>query len=126
MDGFNIIDEQYFAADLENEAVQRRLAEALADQITHPARRSISASERPRAADARREARCRSACRRFCAILAPAGSYCCMARMHGMIRDRAAALVRAVAGSLDDPFLVAELARDEVGRSWRMRRRRCR
>ena len=34
---------------------------------------------------------------------------------HGMIRDRAAALVRAVAGSLDDPFLVAELGRDEVG-----------
>lgn len=34
---------------------------------------------------------------------------------HGMIRDRASALVRAVAGSLDDPFLVAELARDEVG-----------
>ena len=35
---------------------------------------------------------------------------------HGMIRDRAAALVRAVAGSLDDPFLVAELGRDEVAR----------
>ena len=35
---------------------------------------------------------------------------------HGMIRDRAAALVRAVAGSLDDPFLVAELSRDDVGR----------
>jgi DNA polymerase III subunit delta len=34
---------------------------------------------------------------------------------HGMIRDRAAALVRAVAGSLDDPFLVAELSREEVG-----------
>ena len=34
---------------------------------------------------------------------------------HGMIRDRASALVRAVAGSLDDPFRVAELARDEVG-----------
>jgi DNA polymerase-3 subunit delta len=33
---------------------------------------------------------------------------------HGMIRDRAGALVRAVAGSLDDPFLVAELNRDEV------------
>jgi DNA polymerase III subunit delta len=33
---------------------------------------------------------------------------------HGMIRDRAAALVRAVAGSLDDPFRVAELGRDEV------------
>lgn len=32
----------------------------------------------------------------------------------GMIRDRAEALVRAVAGSLDDPFLVAELARDQV------------
>ena len=35
---------------------------------------------------------------------------------HGMIRDRAAALVRAVAGSLDDPFLVAELGREDVGR----------
>ncbi len=33
-----------------------------------------------------------------------------------MIRDRAAALVRAVAGSLDDPFLVAELAREDIGR----------
>jgi len=35
---------------------------------------------------------------------------------HGMIRDRAAELVRGVAGSLDDPFLVAELGRDDVGR----------
>jgi DNA polymerase-3 subunit delta len=34
---------------------------------------------------------------------------------HGMIRDRAAALVRAVAGSLDDPFLVAELGREDAG-----------
>ncbi len=34
----------------------------------------------------------------------------------GMIRDRSAALVRVVAGSLDDPFLVAELNRDEAGR----------
>jgi DNA polymerase-3 subunit delta len=34
----------------------------------------------------------------------------------GMMRDRASALVRAVAGSLDDPFLVAELNREEVGR----------
>ena len=33
-----------------------------------------------------------------------------------MIRDRAAALVRAVAGSLDDPFLVAELGREDIGR----------
>ena len=33
-----------------------------------------------------------------------------------MIRDRAAALVRAVAGSVDDPFLVAELGREDVGR----------
>jgi DNA polymerase-3 subunit delta len=32
----------------------------------------------------------------------------------GMIRDRTEALVRAVAGSLDDPFLVAELARDQI------------
>ena len=38
VDGLNIFDAQYFAADLENEAVQRRLAEALADQITHSAR----------------------------------------------------------------------------------------
>jgi DNA polymerase III subunit delta len=34
----------------------------------------------------------------------------------GMIRDRAAALVRTVAGALDDPFLVVELARDEIAR----------
>jgi DNA polymerase III subunit delta len=34
----------------------------------------------------------------------------------GMMRDRASALVRAVAGSVDDPFRVAELNRDEVGR----------
>lgn len=34
----------------------------------------------------------------------------------GMIRERAAALVRAVAGSLDDPFLVVELAREEISR----------
>ena len=33
----------------------------------------------------------------------------------GMIRDRAEALIRAVAGSLDDPFLVVELAREEIG-----------
>jgi LPS-assembly lipoprotein len=34
VDGINLFDTQYFAADLENEAVQRRLADALADQIT--------------------------------------------------------------------------------------------
>ncbi len=34
----------------------------------------------------------------------------------GMIRDRAEALVRAVAGSLDDPFLVSELPREEIKR----------
>jgi DNA polymerase-3 subunit delta len=34
----------------------------------------------------------------------------------GMIRDRATTLVRAVAGTVDDPFRVAELNRDEVGR----------
>src|SRR6476469_2187166 len=35
---------------------------------------------------------------------------------HGMSRDRAAALVRTVAGSLDDPFLVAELGREDIAR----------
>lgn len=34
VDGMNILDSQYFALDLENEAVQKRMAEALADQIT--------------------------------------------------------------------------------------------
>lgn len=34
----------------------------------------------------------------------------------GMMRQRAEALVRAVAGSLDDPFLVAELSRDRLDR----------
>jgi DNA polymerase III subunit delta len=33
----------------------------------------------------------------------------------GMIRQRAETLTRAVAGSLDDPFLIAELARDGIG-----------
>ena len=32
----------------------------------------------------------------------------------GMIRDRAEALVRLVAGSLDDPFLVTELSREDL------------
>ena len=32
----------------------------------------------------------------------------------GMIRDRAETLVRAVAGSLDDPFLVTELPREAI------------
>ncbi len=34
VDAMNILDSQYFALDLENEAVQKRIAEALADQIT--------------------------------------------------------------------------------------------
>jgi DNA polymerase-3 subunit delta len=34
----------------------------------------------------------------------------------GMIRDRAEALIKVVAGSLDDPFLVVELAREEIAR----------
>jgi LPS-assembly lipoprotein len=34
VDGYNLIEAQYFASDLENAVVQRRLAEALADQIT--------------------------------------------------------------------------------------------
>ncbi len=34
VDGYNIFDQQYFAADLANEAAQRRVAEAVADRIT--------------------------------------------------------------------------------------------
>ena len=34
----------------------------------------------------------------------------------GMIRDRAEMLVRAVAGSLDDPFLVSDLQREDIRR----------
>ncbi len=34
VDGYNIFDQQYFAADLANETVQRRIAEATADRIT--------------------------------------------------------------------------------------------
>ncbi len=33
VDGYNLFDSQYFAADLETEVVTRRLADALADQI---------------------------------------------------------------------------------------------
>jgi LPS-assembly lipoprotein len=34
VDALNVFDGQYFAADLETEAVEKRMAEALADQIT--------------------------------------------------------------------------------------------
>ena len=34
LDGINILDNQYFAADLETETVFRRIAESCADQIT--------------------------------------------------------------------------------------------
>jgi LPS-assembly lipoprotein len=34
VDGYNVIDQQYFASDLESEAVQRRMVEAIAEQIT--------------------------------------------------------------------------------------------
>ena len=34
VDGFDIFDSQYFAQDLANEAVQRRIAEAMAERIT--------------------------------------------------------------------------------------------
>ena len=34
MDGFNLFNTQFFAADLESEAVQRRLVQAVADQMT--------------------------------------------------------------------------------------------
>jgi hypothetical protein len=34
IDGFDIFDSQYFASDLANEAVQRRIAEAMAQRIT--------------------------------------------------------------------------------------------
>ncbi len=33
MDAFNVLDQQYFAADLNTEQVQRRLASSIADQI---------------------------------------------------------------------------------------------
>ena len=33
LDGYNIFSDQYFAATLENETVQKRIAEALADQV---------------------------------------------------------------------------------------------
>jgi LPS-assembly lipoprotein len=33
MDGFNVLDQQLFAADIDNEQVQRRLASTVADQI---------------------------------------------------------------------------------------------
>jgi LPS-assembly lipoprotein len=33
-DGYNLLDLQYFAGDLANEAAQKRIAEAVADQLT--------------------------------------------------------------------------------------------
>ena len=34
VDGYNILNQQYFAADLESDAAQRRVASTLADQLT--------------------------------------------------------------------------------------------
>lgn len=34
VDGYDVIDQQYFTADLQSEAVQRRMMDALADQVT--------------------------------------------------------------------------------------------
>jgi len=34
LDGLNVLDQQYFALDLENDAVQKRIADMVADQIT--------------------------------------------------------------------------------------------
>ena len=34
LDGYNILNQQYFAASLENDAAQERIAQSLADQIT--------------------------------------------------------------------------------------------
>jgi LPS-assembly lipoprotein len=34
VDGLNTFDQQYFAGDIETETIERRLAEALAEQIT--------------------------------------------------------------------------------------------
>jgi hypothetical protein len=33
VDDYNVVDQQYFGADLDNETAQRRVAEAVADQI---------------------------------------------------------------------------------------------
>jgi hypothetical protein len=35
VDAVNLLDQQYFAVDLENEAIQRRLANALAQQVVN-------------------------------------------------------------------------------------------
>ena len=34
LDGLDVVSEQFFAADLEGEQIERRLAEAVADRIT--------------------------------------------------------------------------------------------
>ena len=56
--------------------------------------------------------------RRLAAFLRDPGA-CRVVLLHGedsgLIRDRAEALVRAIAGALDDPFLVVELGRDGIG-----------
>ena len=49
--------------------------------------------------------------RRSCAIPGDCRVVLLYGEDAGMIRERAETLVRTVAGSLDDPFLVAELTR---------------
>ena len=82
VDGFNILNQQFFAADLETEAVQKRLAERLADQVViqlgellqpPPARPPPRAEGMPSMA----------ALPASCAIPAPAAWCCCLATMAG-------------------------------------------
>lgn len=47
MDAFNILDNEYFASDLSNEATLRRLAEAVADQIQGQLGAFFAARARP-------------------------------------------------------------------------------
>ncbi len=83
IDGVNIFDSQYFAADLEIEAEQKRIAENMATQIATQLaiwfrNRRQGRRNRPRRAD---EASAGSHSRPSCVIPATAGWCCCSAKM---------------------------------------------
>ena len=103
--------------------MQQRIAENVATQIATQLAVWFRQQAPRQAANGPMKLCARRAFRRSCAIRATCRVVLLYGDDAGMIRDRAETLVRAVAGSLDDPFLVAELPREEIGACPTRRRR---
>ncbi len=139
VDGYDVINQQFFAGDLENEQVVRRLAEAVADQVmlqladyfdAHAQVRPGRKAGRTTGIDPARGIAVKSDARRLPQLVRALSGLrviCLYGDDSETIRDCARRLVIAEAGSADDPFRVSECD-GERARGDRIRpspRRRC-